>query len=193
MIAAARPGRQRALLIVAATCGLRASELRGLRWSDVDLKAATLRVSQRADRWGEIGAPKTLTSVREIPLAPQALSELREWKMACPKTEADLVFPTRTGKVEHHASVFRGLETVMVRAGVVDKEGRPKYGPHSLRHFFASWCLNRKPEGRELPPKEVQSLLGHSSIVMTMDVYGHLFPKGSNRDELAKATSALLA
>ena len=48
LIAAAKPGRQRALLLVAATCGLRASELRGLRWHDVDLKGSRLRVSQRA-------------------------------------------------------------------------------------------------------------------------------------------------
>ena len=45
----------------------------------------------------------------------------------------------------------------------------------------------------ELPPKEVQSLLGHSSIVMTMDVYGHLFPRASDKAELAQATRMLLA
>ena len=191
LIAAARPGRQRSLLLVAALCGLRASELRGLRWADVDLKAAALRVRQRADRWGNIGAPKSETSEREIPLPPEALSELREWWMACAKTDGDLAFPTRTGRVEHHAGLSRALEVVMKNAGVIDKAGSPKYSLHAFRHFFASWCLNRKPEGRELPAKEVQALLGHSSIVMTMDVYGHLFPQGSDRAELAEATRVL--
>ncbi|MGC1858400.1 MAG: tyrosine-type recombinase/integrase, partial [Pseudolabrys sp.] len=79
------------------------------------------------------------------------------------------------------------------RATVVDKQAQAKYGMHTLRHFFASWCLNRRPEGRELPPKEVQSLLGHSSIVMTMDIYGHLFPRSSDRGELARSANALLA
>jgi integrase len=56
------------------------------------------------------------------------------------------------------------------------KHGAPKYALHAMRHFYASWCINRKADGgRELPAKNVQQLLGHSSIVITMDTYGHLF------------------
>jgi integrase len=194
LVDAARPGRQRALVMVAVTCGLRASELRGLRWSDVNLKASTVTVGQRADRYGKIGAPKSQSSKREVPLVPQALSELKVWFLACPKTEADLVFPTGTGRIEHHTALFRGLKLVMAKANIVDKNGKPKYGVHALRHFFASWCLNRREDGgRELPPKEVQTLMGHSSIVMTMDIYGHLFPRKSDGKELADAATALLA
>ena len=47
--------------------------------------------------------------------------------------------------------------------------------------------------GRELPPKQVQYLLGHSTISMTFDIYGHLFPSESNRDELTAAVRRLLA
>lgn len=193
LVAAAKPGRQRALLLVAALHGLRASELRGLRWADVDLKAATLHVRQRADRYGTIGTPKTESSVRKLDLDPRAVSELREWWLACPKGTADLVFPTSTGRVEHHANMLRSLAGVMVASGVVDKEGNPKYALHAFRHFFASWCLNRKPEGRELPAIEVQRMLGHSSIVMTLDVYGHLFPSRDGGAELAAASAALFA
>ena len=82
----------------------------------------------------------------------------------------------------------------MIAAGVVDKQGRPKYAMHCFRHFFASWCINPKDRGgRELPPKVVQQLLGHASIVMTLDVYGHLFPRGDDRAELAAAARKLLA
>jgi integrase len=193
LIEAARPGSQRAALLVAATCGLRASEIRGLRWNDINLKDATLNVLQRADRWNKIGAPKSASSVREIPLVPHAVSELREWKLACPPSDGNLVFPTGHGTVSHHISLQRTCETVMRRAHVVDKHGKPKYSIHALRHFFASWCLNRRPEGRELPPKTVQSLLGHSSIAMTMDVYGHLFPSSSDRAELTRSANILLA
>ena len=57
----------------------------------------------------------------------------------------------------------------MIAAGVVDKSGRPKYRLHAFRHFFASWCINPKERGgRELPPKAAQTLLGHSSITMTL-------------------------
>jgi integrase len=85
------------------------------------------------------------------------------------------------------------LAPVMIAAGVADKHGSPKYGLHAFRHFFASWCINRRADGgRELPAKVVQGLLGHSSIVMTLDRYGHLFPRGDDRAELAAATNALL-
>ena len=64
---------------------------------------------------------------------------------------------------------------------------------HALRHFYASWCINRRVDGGlELPPKVVQQRLGHSSITLTMDVYGHLFPRGDDGAELAAAETALL-
>ncbi|MGB9476048.1 MAG: hypothetical protein WCE87_13360 [Candidatus Udaeobacter sp.] len=70
----------------------------------------------------------------------------------------------------------------------------PKYsGLHALRHFFASWCINRKTDGGlELPAKVVQDRLGHSTIVMTLDRYGHLFPPGDDTAELAAAERILL-
>jgi integrase len=184
--------RWRTLLSTAALTGLRASELRGLRWTDVDFKADELHVRQRADRYGTIGQPKSETSTRTVPLAPEVLSALKEWKLACPKGELDLVFPNRAAKVENHSNMLRSLARVMIDANVVNKAGKPKYGPHGLRHFFASWCINRKVDGgRELPIKAVQALLGHSSITMTLDTYGHLFPRGDDRAELADASRAL--
>ena len=182
------------LLLIAALCGLRASELRGLRWADIDLKASELHVRQRADRYNVIGAPKSASSARAIPLPPEAMAALKVWKLACPKGELDLVFPTQTGAVMRHRSMLESLDPVMAAAGVVTKGGKSKYGLHAFRHFFASWCINRKADGgRELPAKVVQSLLGHSSIVMTLDRYGHLFPRGDDRAELAASSGALLA
>jgi integrase len=195
LIDAAKDSRCRALLLTATLTGLRASELRGLRWTDVELKTGNkLHVRQRADRYCKIGAPKSTSSVRTVPLAPPVLSALKEWKLACPKGEADLVFPTARGEIEHHSNMLRGLAPVMVAAGVVDKRGEPKYALHAFRHFSASWCINRVEDGgRELPAKNVQQLLGHASIVMTLDRYGHLFPPGDDQAELAKAARALLA
>ena len=118
---------------------------------------------------------------------------LKQWRMACPKGEADLVFPDGEGGPVHHEILLRSLGAVMSAAGVVDKAGEPKYGPHAFRHFFASWCINPRPHGRELPPKAAQALLGHSSITMTLDTYGHLFPRRDDPAELAKSVSALLA
>ncbi len=90
---------------------------------------------------------------------------------------------------------MRELYALQHAAGVVEREsGRPKYALHAFRHFFASWCINSKARGgRELPAKEVQHLLGHSSIVMTLDTYSHLFPQDGDHSELATASAALLA
>jgi integrase len=83
---------------------------------------------------------------------------------------------------------------MMVKAGIVDAKGEAKYtGLHSLRHFYASWCINRRVDGGlELPLKVVQARLGHASIQMTADVYGHLFPRGDDSAEMAAAERAFL-
>jgi len=180
-------GRWRPLLITAIFTGLRASELRGLRWSDVNLKANELHVRQRADRFNEIGAPKSAAGHRTVPFPKLVANTLMECKLACPKSELDLVFPNGAGKVESLANIInRGL--------IPAQPGGAKYtGMHALRHFYASWCINRtKDGGLGLPPKNVQERLGHASITMTLDRYGHLF-KGDDTGELDAAANALLA
>jgi integrase len=194
-IIGALDGRWRPLLLTAIFTGLRASELRGLRWIHVDLKKAELHVRERADRYNEIGAPKTEAGERTVPLPPIVVSSLREWKLICPRSDYGLVFPTGAGAIEYHTNIVtRGLQPVQVRAGVVGEDGKAKYtGLHALRHFYASWCINRRDDGGlELPPKMVQERLGHSSIMMTMDVYGHLFPRADHSAELAAAERVLL-
>jgi integrase len=195
ILAAAEEGLWRACLVTAAFTGLRASELRGLRWSDVDLARGTVHVRQRADAWGRIGQPKTHTGQRAIPVGPYVVNVLKEWKLACPKGEHNLVFPGRDGDpLVHKTMQHAGYWPAQRAAGVIDAKGKPKYpGLHALRHFFASWCINRKAEGGlELPLKTVQQRLGHSTIVMTADIYGHLFPRGDDSAELAGAEQALL-
>lgn len=205
-------GPRRPLILTAIFTGLRASELRGLRWADVDLKRSELHVRQRADRYNAIGAPKSESGERTIPLGPLVLNTLREWKLAYPRPFTDkrdgddkpireapkpdhYVFPTGSGRIEHHANILRGLGPVLIAAGLTNKAGGPKYtGLHAFRHFYASWCINRSADGGlELPAKVVQERLGHSSIIMTMDTYGHLFPRGDDGAELAEAERALLA
>ena len=71
---------------------------------------------------------------------------------------------------------------------------QPKYALHDLRHFYASWCINRERDGGlELPLKMVQERLGHSTLAMTADTYGHLFPNGDDGTELARAEKFFLA
>lgn len=220
-IVAALDGRWRPLLLTAIFAGLRASELRGLRWSDVDLEKHAIRVHQRADRFNDIGRPKSEAGERSVPVPPIVINALKEWKLAYSRPvigrdddgkpiredvrPEHLVFANGVGKVESLANIInRGLIPVQVTAGVseptgnVDEAGksvvRARYtGMHALRHFYASWLINRPQDGGlGLPAKAVQERLGHSSIVMTMDVYGHLFPRGDDADELAAAERSLL-
>jgi integrase len=183
------------LLLTAIFAGLRASELRGLRWSDVDLKTRVLHVRQRADRYGKIGNPKSKASHRTVPLAAQVAQALREWKLQCAKGTG-LMFPAVSGDaVALHNNTVRAFTAAVRAAGIVDKDGEPKYsGLHALRHFFASWCINPKARGGlGLTAKEVQTLLGHSTIAQTMDTYSHLFPDSEDvHERLAEAAGALL-
>jgi integrase len=188
-------GRWRPLLLTAAFTGLRASELRGLRWHDVDLKRGELHVRQRADRYGAIGQPKSAAGERTVPLPPMVINALREHRLACPPNDQDIVFPNSRGNIDHRNTIVEhGFHPAQVAAGVVDRHGNAKYkGLHSLRHFYASWCINRRVDGGlELPLKMVQARLGHASIQMTADVYGHLFPSGDDGAELAAAEKAFL-
>jgi integrase len=192
-------GKWRPFFLTAVFSGMRASELRGLRWSDVDLKAGVFHVRQRADAWGEIGEPKSQAGTRDIPMPPIVVNALKEWKLKCPKGDLDLVFPNGAGNLENHGNLTaRGYYALQREAGVTkragtDKDGKPvmkpKYGLHTLRHFYASWLIEQGWQ-----PKRVQTLLGHSSIVMTYDVYGHLFPSDDDdRKRLAQGAAALLS
>ena len=118
-----------------------------------------------------MGTPKSEAGERTIPLGPFVTNTLKQWKLACPKNERDLVFPTERGRIEHHATIIRELKPVVIAAGLIDQHGKPKYtGLHAFRHFYASWCINRRADGGlELPAKIVQERLGHASITITMD------------------------
>jgi integrase len=193
-ILGAATGRWRPFLLVAIRCGLRASELRGLRWEDIDFRKTDLQVHQRADAYNKIGPPKSESGERTIPIPTTTLQALKEWKLKCPRNsrrELHYVFPNGDGNVENHANIVtRGLGPTLIAAGVTAPDGEaPKYsGLHSLRHYFASWCINRKVDhGCELPLKVVSERLGHSNIAITADLYGHLFPRSDDSKELAAA------
>jgi len=195
----AAKGRWRPLLITTIFTGLRISELRGLTWGDVDFDKGELHVRQRAEAKNEIGPPKTVASRRVVPLPVHVLDVLREWKPKCPKGDLDLVFPNGKGNVENYSNITkRGFHPVQIAAKVTVKDGddvKAKYtGSHTYRHFYASWLINRKEDGgMARPPKVVQDRLGHEDIATTMNVYGHLFPRGDDHGELDKATAAFFA
>lgn len=193
------------LILVAIFSGLRASELRGLRWMDIDFRQGVLHVRQRADSKCKLGPPKSKAGYRTITIPPGVLEQLREWKTRCPKGSLDLVFPSRRGTVAFYPNIIKtSLIPTMVRArlmvdkGKVAADGRkrlsPKYsGLHALRHWYASWCINRVEEGGlGLSMRQVQERMGHSTIQVTMDTYSHLFPVANESAALGRAEALLL-
>ena len=156
----------RAIVELAIFSGLRASELRGLPWSALDLKTGSVTVEQRADAKGIIGPPKSNAGYRVVPLPARVTATLKAWKLACPPNDAELVFPSKLGKPLSHRVMTRNH--VLPILGKAEVEAM---GMHGFRHAAASLWIEQG-----LNPKRVQQLMGHSSIQLTFDVYGHLFP-----------------
>ena len=171
--------RYRALITAAVQTGMRASELRGLHWNEVDLKTGTIKVTQRADEKGKIGPPKSTAGRRTISIPASLVTILRLWKAECPP--GALAFPNWQGEVESLANIHtRAWKPLQIAAGcfTTNAEGTrsAKYRFHALRHFRASMLIADAANA-----KEVQAELGHASIALTLDVYGHLF-----RDDAAE-------
>jgi integrase len=163
--------RHQPLIMTALFTGMRMSELRGLSWSAIDFERSIITVNQRADRYCAMGNTKSRAGRREIPMGPQLAAVLKEWKVACPKGDLDLVFANGAGNVETHSNIYNRIFTpLMVKSGTIDGEGKPRFSLHALRHAAASLFIEQG-----WSPKKIQTMLGHSSITMTYDVYGHLF------------------
>jgi len=159
----------------------------------VDLDAKVLRVRQRADAFNVIGVPKSRAGWREIPLSPLVVNTLREWRVACPKGPLGLVFPNTIGTLMHAADLSRLFwHPLMKLCGLVDQvDGAEitRYEFRLLRHVAASLFI----EGGA-SPKRIQEIMGHSSIRVTYDIYGHLFKDDAADQELvAGAERRLLA
>jgi integrase len=168
------PDRHRPLILTALLTGLRGSELRGLTWDDVDLQHGQIHVRRRADRFGTFGPPKSEAGTRSIPMSALLLNTLRQWKLACPKGELNLVFPNGAGRVENHMNLLhRVFWPIQIAAGVtVMRDGEPdaKFSLHALRHACAALWI-----AQGFGPKRIQVMMGHSSITQTFDRYGYLF------------------
>ena len=165
------------LTMLAIFAGLRASELRGLSWRQIDLAGSAVTIDQRADAKGIIGPPKSQASRRTIPLPAATVRVLKEWKLACRKSDLDLVFPSVAGKVMSNR--YMSLNVL----GPARKEANASgLTLHDLRHAAASLWIEQRVE-----PKRVQTWLGHHSIQVTFDTYGHLFEAVERETNVAAA------
>ena len=196
-IQTARDGEQRItpvpwrpLVVTALFSGLRLSELRGLTWRHVNLKGGIIEVRQRADFRNDIGNPKSEAGTRDVPIPPAVTQLLREWRMPCPKTADGLVFPTENGTVIYTSNIHQQCWRPLLRALGLMNTGKnedgeeieiPRYTFHHLRHAAASLFIEQG-----FSPKKLQAIMGHSSIQVTYDIYGHLW-KDAESDARAVA------
>lgn len=153
--------------------GLRTGEMVGLRWSDVDLENRLLTINRSMEyrhstgEW-KIGEPKSKSGYRTIPLTEEAVEILKLQKQknrtfkVIPMEWADIVFLCKKGTPVKNST----YDTMLFK--LCDKAGIDRFSMHVLRHTFATRCIEAG-----MKPKTLQTILGHSNIGITMNLYVH--------------------
>jgi integrase len=160
------PVEDRALWATALYAGLRYGELRALRWSTVDLAGGAIRVTESWDPKEGAIAPKTKNSQRTTPLPGLLRDYLMEHRIAAGEPPVDaLVFGDTSGKPFQAATTYRRADRVWKAQAL----GRLRL--HQARHTYASFMI-----AAGVNAKALSSFMGHSSIKVTFDLYGHLMP-----------------
>ncbi|MEJ2707884.1 MAG: site-specific integrase [Anaerolineales bacterium] len=153
------------IYVLAITTGMREGEILGLHWEDIDFENEVINVIHAvnyiAGKSVE-GQPKTDKSRRTIALPSLTIEVLKGIK---DKKDEGLVFTTSSGKPISHRNLLRHFHASLEKAGIK----RIRF--HDLRHTFATFLLKKN-----VHPKVVQSMLGHSTISLTLDTYSHVIP-----------------
>jgi integrase len=174
--------------------------LRALRWSDLDLAARTIRVERG---WDDVEEErdevKSDAGRRTVPILDVLAVELADHGLRTTRGGADLVFGRDAAEAFEPSTVRRQALDAWAAANekVVEKaqrEGRDvepselldPIGLHESRHTFASMLIASGANA-----KVIQAVMGHATIQMTFDRYGHLMPGGL--EEAARAANAYLS
>jgi integrase len=176
------------LLRVSVATGMRVSEVLGLPRKNVDLTAGTITITQRLSRLGKIGKPKSKAGYRTLEIPADLVRDLREWILERPigdpdkrpPDHLDLVFPNGSGRPEVYNNLRSRfwlplLMSIGAARKVVSTPGKKEsiesdFTLHDLRHFHASQYIATGAD-----PLDVKTRMGHSTIQVTYDIYGHLF------------------
>ena len=172
------------LFLLAIGTGLRRGELLALRWSDIDFENKTINVDsniqqayifedEETKRLEKIEQePKTINSFRTVPIPSKVLDKLQEhkqkqeqYKLAFQERyiDNDFVICDKYGKALDVKRPTRMFYSIQKKMGIPEDE---KIKFHGLRKTYATRLFEK-----EVPPKTVQMLLGHSEISITLDIY----------------------
>jgi integrase len=170
----------RSLWATAIYAGLRRGELRALRWDDVDLSAGVLRIRRSwDDEEGEIDV-KTRAGRRSVPIAAELRRELAALRLRTGRSGESLVFGTSEITPFEPSTVRRRALAAWAPTGLLP------IGLHECRHTFASLAI-----AAGVNAKALCTYMGHASVTITYDRYGHLMP--GNEGEAAELLDSYLA
>ncbi|MEJ7567774.1 MAG: site-specific integrase [Gaiellaceae bacterium] len=170
--------RDRALWATAFYAGLRLGELLALRWEDVDLAGGVIRVERAYDMTARAFIePKSRAGRRKVPLAAVLRDYLLEHKLG--SRESGLVFGRTPELPFDYSSTMNRAKRAWKRFEVAP------ISLHEARHTFASLLIDANVNA-----KAISTFMGHSSIAITIDRYGHLMP--GSEDEAAARIDAYL-
>ncbi len=173
-IAAELPPHWQAVPLLAAGTGLRPGEVFGLDVADVDFLRRTVRVHQQLNEARQLAPLKTRSSYRTVPL-PQVVADELARHLAASSRREGLIFPGAEGNAAR-LNTF----TVAWRRAVAKIDGPAGLRLHDLRHSYASALIQA---GESV--KTIQNRMGHASAMVTLDVYGHLWPDSEERTRAA--------
>lgn len=195
------------IFYVGFSTGMRVGEINGLEWQDIDFDKMEIHVNgtmiKVAGKDYYKGPVKTGESKRTIPMLPEIAKRLRRHRIEQAKLRMmlgdkwepvkgleHLVFTTMFGKPLMTLSVSRYIDSTVNAVNRAEEKKaaaehrKPElmetFCPHSMRHTFATRALERG-----IPPKVVQSYLGHSTIDVTMNIYTHVTAE-LEREEIKK-------
>lgn len=171
-LADAVPPRYRAMVVLAAWSGLRVGELGALRVADVDFLRRRVSVTQAVttpSTGPRIKEPKTKASRRTVPVPSFALEQVAAHIVQFPPTDDGLIFKTERGDIVHHGNIHPWFARARKRASL---DG---FRFHDLRHCFASTLIRQGAN-----PKVIATLMGHTTVAMSFDRYGHLFDQDTD-------------
>lgn len=177
-LVAATPERYRALVITAVGSGLRQGELLGLRAEDVDLERGLVHVRHQLVSVpgvpAQLGPPKTVSSLRTVPVPGFVTAALTEHQLAFPAGPFGVLFTNKRGLVVNRQSLHRSFRYALRTA-----ELPITVTFHQLRHTYASLLIEAGES-----PTVVAARLGHKNATETLQTYSHLWPSSEDQTRL---------
>lgn len=183
LLAAAESSRYEDVLRLIVLTGLRRGEALGLKWEHVNFDRAELKVRGGGDgtktpaSWRTVSLSASVVALLKSRKAAQAAERLRAANVWC---ESGYVFTTATGTPVDPRNLLRVLKVAAQRAGLTDR-----VNIHTLRHTYATTALLAG-----VPIHVVSRNLGHASLAITADIYGHV-PDDASRSASEAVSLAL--